>query len=47
MTKRCKHLKEENIGMQFCLVCRGTEKQCPKNRLKCKLGQSCWQVRGK
>ena len=41
MTKRCEYL---NCGGSSA-HCAGGLPQCPKKRLKCVVGQSCWQVK--
>jgi len=45
MTKRCERLTEITILNFNDMRCTAQQEQCPKNRLKCRIGQSCWQVR--
>lgn len=44
MTKRCEHLISVS---QKVVECKGTVENCHKDRLKCLVGQSCFQVRSK
>ena len=51
-TKRCKYLTSEYgyVGHQFAVgttvvTCSAKPEECPKNRLKCSIGQACWQVK--
>jgi len=48
MTNRCKYLGQHMtvINGERHVSCIANVEQCPKNRLKCHVGQSCWQIKG-
>jgi hypothetical protein len=44
--KKCTHLNEgHSIGNKPCVYCNGNYKNCPKQRLKCRISQACWKVK--
>lgn len=52
MTNKCVNLIGEQHAMKNGVVynavcCVAELEECPKNRLKCYIGQACWQVRSK
>ena len=46
MTKQCEYIDHKYLkDGSYTLGCKATEAECPKVRLKRKLGQRCFQVR--
>ncbi|MCK9591405.1 MAG: hypothetical protein M0Q91_05280 [Methanoregula sp.] len=46
MTNKCQYLESIITERKTSATeCTGNQEQCPKDRLKCIVGQSCWQVR--